>query len=119
MKDQIELINDLINDAEKIIESAFVRQIEENKDFKEVYLKVADSDEKKELKLNYELKKINNNIYQTIITNKDKNEDSVNLLIQSNIGGIKTNIRAKGIFKKLKKDVIKELKKDFGDIKIS
>jgi hypothetical protein len=119
MKDRIELINDLINDAEKIIESAFVRQIEENKDFKEVYLKVGDSTEKKELKLNYELKKINKDTYQTIITNKDKNEDSINLLIQSDIGGIKNNIPAKGIFKKIKKNVIKELKKDFSNFKIS
>ena len=117
MKDQIQQIYDLINDAEKILESAFVKNIENNKNLKEVYLKVADSTEKKELKLDYNLKKINNNIYQTIISDKDKNDNSVNLLIQSDIGGIKTNIPDKGIFKKMKKDVIKQFKKDFNNFK--
>jgi signal peptidase I len=117
MKEEIKKLFNLINKTEKILESAVLNEIENNKNFKEVIIKTGDSTEIKKLDLNYELKKKNNRSFITIITDNDN--QSLNLLKLNNIGSAKQDISPKGTFIKLKKNVIKNLKEEIKINKIS
>lgn len=116
MKNKIKEINKLINESEKIIESLVINQIESDDNFKKIFVNVDNSIESKKLDLNYTLKKINKNKYKTIITDNDN--ESLNLLKLSDVGSALTNLPPKGIFSKLKKNIVKDLKNNFKDIKI-
>jgi len=117
MKDKINNIFNLINESEKIIELSFLNEIEKNKNFKEAIDINDDSKVVKKLDLNFTLKRINSGEYSTDITDNDN--QSLNLLKLHNIGSAKNDISPKGTFIKLKKDVIKNLKDTFKDIKIT
>jgi hypothetical protein len=116
MKDKINDIFNLINESEKIIELSFLNEIEKNKNFKEAIDINDDSKVVKKLDLNFTLKRISSGEYSTDITDNDN--QSLNLLKLHNVGSAKTDISPKGTFIKLKKDVIKNLKDTFKDIKI-
>jgi hypothetical protein len=115
MRDKIKNLFDLINESEKIIETSYLNEIENNKHFQEAISVSEDSRIVKKLDLNFSIKRIKSGVYSTTITDNDN--QSLNLLKLHNVGSAITDISPKGTFVKLKKDVINRLKENFKDIK--
>lgn len=117
MKNNITKIFELINDAEKVLESSVINEIEKNKNFNEVFVISEGTKLIKKLDLKYTIKKVNLDKYYTIITDND-NGESIKSLKLNDIGSAKTDISPKGTFIKLKKNMFSSLKKVFKDSKI-
>lgn len=116
MKDKIQNIFNLINKSENILETAYLNEIENNKNFEEAISISDESRVVKKLDLNFSIKRIKSGVYSTKITDNDN--QSLNLLKLHNVGSAITDISPKGTFLKLKKNVINNLKENFKDIKI-
>jgi hypothetical protein len=117
MKDNIAKIFQRINDAEKILESSVINEIEKNKNFSEVFVISDGTKLVKKLDLTYTVRKINLDKYYTIINDKD-NGESIKMLKLNDIGSATTDISPKGTFIKLKKSLFSSLQKVFKDSKI-
>ena len=115
MRDKIINLFNLINESERIIETSYLNEIENNKHFQEAISVSEDSRIVKKLDLNFSIKRIKSGVYSTTITDNDN--QSLNLLKLHNVGSAITDISPKGTFIKLKKDVINKLKENFKDIK--
>jgi len=117
MKSNITKIFQLINEAEKVLESSVINEIEKNKNFNEVFVVSDGTKLVKKLDLTYTVKKINLDKYYTVISDKD-NGESLKTLKLNDIGSAITDISPKGTFIKLKKNLFSSLQKVFKDSNI-